>query len=154
MQMSTGLIPVVSNEMLDKLPLFAEDHELVLAIVGKKRAIYFKSVLPTLEREGFPAPCPLHGGRSVHLVRLFYTAKYSMDIRIMESNIQHAAIEKAQRQTDERFAQIARERAEKKARAKANADARAEKKRQALEEFKAKKATNNGSKAAKKEGEK
>ena len=65
----------VTNAALDKLPLFATDHEIAVAIVGKERAAYFRgAVLPTLERRGFPAVDPLHQGRAVPLVRQFYAA--------------------------------------------------------------------------------
>lgn len=58
---------------LDRLPLFASDEQLAEAIVGKKAARDWLKRLPTLEaKAGFPAPDPVHGGRPVALVRLFY----------------------------------------------------------------------------------
>lgn len=65
----------VTNVALEKLPLFATDQEIAVAIVGKEKAAYFRiAVIPTLERQGFPSKDPLHRGRSVHLVKQFYAA--------------------------------------------------------------------------------
>lgn len=64
---------LMTNALLDSLPLFASDKEIAVAIVGKTKASYWQSsVLPTLERRGFPAEDPLHTGRAVPLVRKFY----------------------------------------------------------------------------------
>jgi hypothetical protein len=61
------------NDPLARLPLFATDKEIAVAVVGKERASYWiKAVLPVLERRGFPAEDPLHTGRAVPLVRKFY----------------------------------------------------------------------------------
>lgn len=61
------------TDLLDKLPLFATDKEIALAIVGKERAqMWIKSVVPILERKGLPRIDPLHDGRPVALVRKFY----------------------------------------------------------------------------------
>lgn len=58
---------------LDALPLFADDKAIATAIVGRANAEYWLSVvLPELERCGFPAKDPLHGGRAVPLVMRFY----------------------------------------------------------------------------------
>lgn len=55
------------------LPLFATDQQLAVAIVGKERAaIWIKTVIPQLERKGFPRVDPLHDGRPVPLVVKFY----------------------------------------------------------------------------------
>jgi hypothetical protein len=63
----------VTNAALDALPLFADDKEIAVAIVGKAKASYWlTAVLPSLERSGFPAEDPLHMGRAVPLVRKFY----------------------------------------------------------------------------------
>lgn len=58
---------------LDRLPMFASDREIAVAIVGRKAAADFLARLPTLEKmPGFPKVDPVHGGRAVPLVRLFY----------------------------------------------------------------------------------
>lgn len=62
------------TDLFAKLPLFATDKEIALAIVGKERAqMWIKSVVPILEQKrGFPRVDPLHGGRPVPLVRKWY----------------------------------------------------------------------------------
>lgn len=61
------------NEALSKLPLFATDNDIAVAIVGKVRAnMWIKTVIPQLERQGFPLIDPLHDGRPVPLVARFY----------------------------------------------------------------------------------
>lgn len=61
------------NDLLAKLPLFATDREIAMAVVGKERAtMWVKTVIPQLERKGFPRIDPLHNGRPVPLVRKFY----------------------------------------------------------------------------------
>jgi hypothetical protein len=70
---------LVTNNLLDKLPLFATDIEIAVAIVGKARAERWrKERLPTLERKGFPAVDAFHGGRAVPLVRKFYEAYFGI----------------------------------------------------------------------------
>ncbi|TGQ94609.1 hypothetical protein EN851_03370 [Mesorhizobium sp. M8A.F.Ca.ET.208.01.1.1] len=66
----------VTNTALDKLPLFASDLEIAIAIVGKKYASLWKrDALPILERSGFPRFDALHQGRPIPQVRQFY-ARY------------------------------------------------------------------------------
>jgi hypothetical protein len=63
----------VTNAALDKLPLFATDLEIAVAIVGKQNASRWKrDVIPVLEHRGFPRFDPLHQGRPVPLVKQFY----------------------------------------------------------------------------------
>lgn len=58
---------------LKDLPLFATDRQLAMAIVGKDRAeMWVRSVVPQLERKGFPKIDPLHDGRPVPLVEKFF----------------------------------------------------------------------------------
>ena len=59
---------------LDTLPMFASDHAIAVAIVGKKAASdWLKNRFPAIEKApGFPKVDPLHGGRPVPLVKLFY----------------------------------------------------------------------------------
>lgn len=64
---------------LDNLPLFATDKELAVAIVGKERAqMWIKTVIPQLERKGFPRIDPLHDGRPVPLVKKFYDGYFGI----------------------------------------------------------------------------
>ncbi|TIW84033.1 MAG: hypothetical protein E5V53_01870, partial [Mesorhizobium sp.] len=63
----------VTNTALDRLPLFATDLEIAVAIVGKKYASLWKrDALPVLERRGFPRFDALHQGRPVPQVKQFY----------------------------------------------------------------------------------
>lgn len=63
----------ITNVALERLPLFATDLEIAIAIVGKQRASKWKrEVLPALEPRGFPKFDALHGGRPVIKVAKFY----------------------------------------------------------------------------------
>jgi hypothetical protein len=64
----------MTSSPLDNLPMFASDSEIAVAIVGKKAAAdWLRSRFPALEKTpGFPKVDPLHGGRPVPLVKLFY----------------------------------------------------------------------------------
>lgn len=67
------------TDQLSKLPLFATDKQLALAIVGRQRASMFvKTVIPQLERKGFPRIDPLHAGRPVPLVQKFYEVYFGI----------------------------------------------------------------------------
>ncbi len=64
---------------LDDLPVFATDRQLAVAIVGKERAtMWVKTVIPQLERKGFPRIDPLHDGRPVPLVKKFYDGYFGI----------------------------------------------------------------------------
>ncbi len=64
---------------LDALPLFATDHQIAVAVVGRAKADYWrKVVLPSLERSGFPSVDPLHKARPVPLVGKFYEAYFGI----------------------------------------------------------------------------
>lgn len=66
-------------DLLSQLPLFATDQQLAVAIVGKDRAtMWVKTVIPQLERKGFPRIDPLHDGRPVPLVRKFYEGYFGI----------------------------------------------------------------------------
>ncbi|MDX0966460.1 hypothetical protein GOL81_25195 [Sinorhizobium medicae] len=66
-------------DLLSKLPLFATDQQLAVAIVGKDRAsMWVKAVIPQLEKKGFPRIDPLHDGRPVPLVRRFYDGYFGI----------------------------------------------------------------------------
>ncbi|ASR06678.1 hypothetical protein CHY08_05860 [Rhizobium leguminosarum bv. viciae] len=67
------------TDLLSKLPMFATDHQLAVAIVGKSRAsMWIKAVIPQLERKGFPRIDPLHDGRPVPLVMRFYDVYFGI----------------------------------------------------------------------------
>jgi hypothetical protein len=67
------------TDLFSKLPLFATDRELAVAIVGKERAtMWVKTVVPQLERKGFPRVDPLHDGRPVPLVKKFYDGYFGI----------------------------------------------------------------------------
>ncbi|GAJ91061.1 hypothetical protein [Rhizobium rhizogenes] len=67
------------TDLLSELPLFATDQQLALAIVGKERAsMWIKTVIPALERKGFPRIDPLHDGRPVPLVKKFYDGYFGI----------------------------------------------------------------------------
>lgn len=70
---------VPSRASLDELPMFATDHQLAVAIVGKGRAsMWVRTVIPQLERKGFPRVDPLHDGRPVPLVKKFYDGYFGI----------------------------------------------------------------------------
>lgn len=67
------------SDALGILPLFATDQQLAVAIVGKTRAaVWVKTVIPQLERKGFPRIDPLHNGRPVPLVKKFYDGYFGI----------------------------------------------------------------------------
>ncbi|MDX0752899.1 hypothetical protein GOD45_23705 [Sinorhizobium medicae] len=69
----------MTADLLSQLPLFAIDQQLAVAIVGKDRAtMWVKTVIPQLERKGFPRIDPLHDGRPVPLVRRFYEGYFGI----------------------------------------------------------------------------
>ncbi|WP_391564524.1 hypothetical protein [Sinorhizobium meliloti] len=69
----------MTADLLSQLPLFATDQQLAVAIVGKDRAtMWVKTVIPQLERKGFPRIDPLHDGRPVPLVRKFYEGYFGI----------------------------------------------------------------------------
>ncbi|MBZ9741027.1 MULTISPECIES: hypothetical protein [unclassified Mesorhizobium] len=134
-------IRTVSNIALDKLPLFASDLEIAVAIVGKQNASRWKrDMIPILEHKGFPRFDKVHQGRPVHLVKLFYAAYHSPEINTAQYRLDAVRTEESRREEEARWKEIQQRKADKKAQAKANADAWAEKKRNALEAYRAKKA--------------
>lgn len=67
------------TDPFSKLPLFATDQQLAVAIVGKERAtMWVKTVIAQLERKGFPRIDPLHDGRPVPLVKKFYDGYFGI----------------------------------------------------------------------------
>ncbi|OJU05895.1 MAG: hypothetical protein BGN83_14695 [Rhizobium sp. 63-7] len=66
-------------EKLGALPMFANDRQLAVAIVGKDRAaMWVKTVIPQLEKKGFPRIDALHDGRPVPLVKKFYEGYFGI----------------------------------------------------------------------------
>lgn len=69
----------MTTDPLSQLPMFATDQQLATAIVGKDRAsMWIKTVVPQLEKKGFPRIDPLHDGRPVPLVRKFYDGYFGI----------------------------------------------------------------------------
>lgn len=135
----------VTNAALDRLPLFASDLEIAVAIVGKKYASLWKrDAIPVLERRGFPRWDPLHQGRPVPHVRQFYALYLGIasgfTIAPPPDGQEREWVPRRERAREPRPEKDGRlTAAQRKERAKANAEAWAEKKRKALEEFRAKK---------------
>ncbi len=70
---------MLTTSALSALPVFATDQQLAVAIVGKERATaWVKTVVPQLERKGFPRVDPLHEGRPVPLVIKFYEGYFGV----------------------------------------------------------------------------
>lgn len=65
---------------LDRLPLFATDREIAVALVGRERAgKWLRERLPVIAAQrGFPPIDAFHGGRAVPLVRIFYQRYLSL----------------------------------------------------------------------------
>ncbi|MBY3564152.1 hypothetical protein [Rhizobium laguerreae] len=64
----------------DRLPLFATDDEIAIAVVGKARAPAWKrNALRMLDARGFPKVDALHGGRPVPLIRKWYELHMGLD---------------------------------------------------------------------------
>ena len=71
--------PVEFRSKLDRLPLFATDDEIAAALVGRKLAAqWINETAPYLQNKmpGFPRVDPLHDGRPVPVLKVFY-ASYS-----------------------------------------------------------------------------
>lgn len=71
---------MTTDDPLSKLPMFATDQEIAVAIVGKaKAADWRRGALILLEARGFPKVDALHGGRPVPLVRKWYSQYMALD---------------------------------------------------------------------------
>lgn len=57
---------------LDKLPLFASDADIGLALLGPKRACEWKAIAELLESKGLPKIDTMMGGRYVPGIRAFF----------------------------------------------------------------------------------
>ncbi|MBZ9874528.1 hypothetical protein LB542_27200 [Mesorhizobium sp. BR1-1-9] len=145
---------LVTNAALDRLPLFATDLEIAVAIVGKQHASHWKKMmLPALEAHGFPRFDHAHFGRSVHLVKLFYTALHVPQAETVHYRVAAVRSEENRRAVEKNWEDYQRAKAEKKARAKANAEEWKERKRKALEDFRAKKAAQREAEVRSNDGE-
>ena len=79
------------NDALSKLPLFATDDEIAIAIVGKKRASEWKrGALIILDARGFPKIDVLHGGRPVPLIRKWYENYMGMHLKYIPSTLERS----------------------------------------------------------------
>lgn len=68
------------TDPLSKLPMFATDQEIAVAIVGKAKANdWRRGALILLEAQGFPKVDALLGGRPVPLVRKWYSQYMALD---------------------------------------------------------------------------
>jgi hypothetical protein len=77
------------NDALSKLPLFATDDEIAIAMVGRKRASEWKRrALKILEHRGFPAFDALHGGRPVPLIRKWYEMHMGLNLDRVRPDIE------------------------------------------------------------------
>jgi len=63
---------------LIKLPLFATDAELGVALMGRERACEWSKLAHLYERQGLPKVCPIMGGRYVPAVRAFFDQQYKV----------------------------------------------------------------------------
>lgn len=136
----------IGNVNLDRLPLFAADIDIAVAVVGKKHAVHWKRfVLPVLEaRSGFPRYDKLHEGRPVPLVKLFYESYLGVSSGYLSRGADGEERLGLWRKS-ENWGSVTPAKAgkevpqDRRARAKANSEAWAEKKKKALDEFRAKK---------------
>ena len=62
----------------NKLPLFATDEQLSIALLGPGHLVTFRNLLPILERRGFPKIDTLIGGRYSPAVKAFFDAEYGL----------------------------------------------------------------------------
>ena len=65
--------------LLDNLPLYANEDEIALAVLGS-RASEWRSVAPLLERRGLPKADPLLGGRYVPAVKAFFDREHGIGL--------------------------------------------------------------------------
>lgn len=63
---------------LDELPLFASEDDLATAIMGTGKNTAWRSIVPLLERRGFPTVDGLMGGRYTPAVKAFFDREYDV----------------------------------------------------------------------------
>jgi hypothetical protein len=61
---------------MDDLPLFATDEQLSAVVMGPGKVREWLSILPLLERRGFPSIDGLLGGRYVPAVKAFFDREW------------------------------------------------------------------------------
>lgn len=64
---------------LDKLPLFAEEEAIAVALLGPGKFGHWKQIAPLLEGRGFPKIDPEMGGRYTPAIRRFFDHEYRLD---------------------------------------------------------------------------
>lgn len=70
--------PRSSIVTLEQLPLFADERSLSEAVLGRGKYTHWRSVVPLLERRGFPKIDGLMGGRYTRAVRAFFDWEYGI----------------------------------------------------------------------------
>ncbi|MGK9198987.1 hypothetical protein [Sinorhizobium meliloti] len=81
----------MADDPLSKLPMFASDQEIAIAIVGKANAANWRrGALVLLEARGFPKIDALHGGRPVPLVRKWYNQYMALDASYVLKSLEPA----------------------------------------------------------------
>lgn len=63
---------------LDKLPLFASEEAIAVALMGPGRAVEWRQIVPLLEQRGLPKVDGLLGGRYVPAVKAFFDREYNI----------------------------------------------------------------------------
>lgn len=63
---------------LERLPLFADDAAIGLALLGPARACEWKALAPLYERQGLPKIDKVMGGRYVPAVKAFFDQQYNL----------------------------------------------------------------------------
>ena len=62
----------------DNLPLFADDREIGLAVLGRKRAGDWSNIAALLEGRGLPTINAVMGGRYTPAVKAFFDKQYGL----------------------------------------------------------------------------
>lgn len=69
----------MKRQALDALPLFSDDAQIGLALLGPGRMGEWRSIAALLERRGLPKIDTLMGGRYVPAVKAFFDREYGID---------------------------------------------------------------------------
>ena len=65
-------------QLLEQLPLFADDASIGVVLLGKERACEWKQIVPLYERLGLPKIDEVMGGRYVPAVKAFFDRQYGL----------------------------------------------------------------------------
>jgi hypothetical protein len=68
----------IPAQTLERLPLFADDSAIGMALLGPERACRWPSIASLLEGRGLPKIDTLMGGRYVPAVRAFFDRDYGL----------------------------------------------------------------------------